>query len=203
MVDFDSTQPRDTMTSWQKSFQCLYLSLQIYARKKFFNSIESWVSKTIGEGIANKHLVDIVLIFDIGPEQWSNGQSPPLKLTICTITQIHTFWPLTTFSKTHLTTIHIPPQQRHCRGLLRKFTILFPCLPCLWVPPPKLTISTITVFDHYQLFPQHTWPEFIVCTNIGIVKVSHKKNKHPISIPPCLCVPPPNSNWLFAQCTIT
>ena len=44
---------------------------------RFFNSIGIWVSKTIGKGIENKHLVDIVLIFDIGPSQWSNGQCPP------------------------------------------------------------------------------------------------------------------------------
>ena len=47
------------------------------------------------------------------------------------------------------------------------------------------------VFDHCQLFRQHTWPNFIFCHNIGIVKVSHKKLTSTFHTPPvCLRVPP-------------
>ena len=38
--------------------------------RSFFDPIGIWVSKTIGKGIANKHLIEIVLIFDIGQRKY-------------------------------------------------------------------------------------------------------------------------------------
>ena len=86
----------------------------------------------------------------------------------------YSLWPLPTFSPTNLTRLHNLPQHRHCEGLSHKFNIWYPYLPCLCVPP-KLTICTVTVFYHCQLFPQYTWPQFIFYHNIGIVKNSHIK----------------------------
>ena len=53
------------------------------------------------------------------------------------------------------------------------------------------------VFDHCQLFRQHTWPNFLFCHNIGIVKVSHKKLTSTFHTPPvCVRTPPPPLDYL-------
>ena len=52
------------------------------------------------------------------------------------------------------------------------------------------------VFDHCQLFGQHTWPNFIFCHNIGIVKVSHKKLTSTFHTPLSVCVYPPQIDYL-------
>ena len=113
---------------------------------------------------------------------------PHLKLTICTITQIFDHWQL--FQK------HTRPQFLflHNKSIVKvsyeNLPSSFHTTPCLWVPPSPNWLFPQLQSDHCQLFPQHTWLKFIVCHNIGIVKVSHKKiNIRYLSLP-CLCVPP-------------
>ena len=69
--------------------------------------------------------------------------------------------------------------------------------------PLKDYLHNNIVFDHcqlfLQLFPQHSWPEFIFCHNIGIVKVSHANFTSVIHIPWVVCVNPPKKNWVFAK----
>ena len=127
--------------------------------------------------------------------------TPCLRVPPPPIDYFHNYslWLLPTFSTTYLTRIHSLPQHRHCEGLPQKINIQYLYLPCLCVPPPKLIICTMhnyIVFDHCQLFRQHTWPNFIFCHNIGIVKVSHKKINIQYLYLLCLCVPPPTIDYL-------
>ena len=133
---------------------------------------------------------------------------PPPQIDYLHNAQLHSLWPLPTFWTAYLAKLHILPQHRHCEGLLQEINIHFPySLVCVRVPPPPPTMDYLhkcIVFDHcqlfLQLFPQHTWPEFIFCHNIGIVKVSHTNLTSDIHIPRAVSVFPKNK---LTICTIT
>ena len=120
----------------------------------------------------------------------------PPQLTICTITK---FLTIANFFHNIVGHNSLLPEHRHCEGLSQEINLPFSPLSltvCTPPPPPIDYMHNYEVFDHCQLFPQHTWPEFIFHHNIGIAKVSHKKltsHFHWLCVPPWLtvCTPPP------------